>query len=214
LPGKEITNFYICNCSIKEYYDTEHYGKLTPTYYDRSHEAKKEDHVGMDSRASMAGNGRFRVHRIRDREYLNFRKFEKTPHYQRYYRDGGIADRIMIGLPVTPNHESYFLIDRFQAPAGRALFTLSEATRAGAAVRGVPALHRRLFLGNGLLMADKLLSPMERQLLQALLTGQTEAEIAVSLRRSRTTLHKSVLALYVRFGVKSRAALVGLWSGG
>ena len=200
---------------LKEYYDSEHYGKLTPTYYERSHETKKEDHVGMDSRASMAGNGHFRVHRIRDKDYLDFAAFRKTAHYKRYYRDGGIADRILVGFPVTPDHESYFLIDRFStAKSPRKLFTRGEATLAGDAVRGVPVLHRRLFLGNGLLMADKLLSPMERELLRGLLTGQMEKEIAAVTGRKLSTLHKSVLALYVRFGVKSRSALQALWLDG
>jgi len=44
---------------LAEYYDSEHYGKLTPTYYQRSHEAKDDNHVGMDSRATMASTGRF-----------------------------------------------------------------------------------------------------------------------------------------------------------
>ncbi len=198
---------------LAQYYDSEHYGKLTPTYYDRSHEAKKEDHVGMDSRASMAGAGRFRFFRIRDKDYLDFAVFKKTAHYKRYYLDGGIADRIGVGFPVGANHESFFLIDRFQTKSRRRLFTLAEATLAGQAIRGVPQLHRHLLLNNGLLVGDKLLSPMERALLQGLLTGQAEKEIALSVGRKSSTLHKSVTALYARFGVKSRQALMALWLG-
>lgn len=198
---------------LAEYYDTEHYGKLTPTYYERSHQKKKEDHVGMDSQASMAGCGRFRVARIRDKSYLNFAVFKKTPHYKRYYEEGGIADRIMIGFPVGPDHESFFLIDRFDTKPSPRLFNLREATLAGDAVRGVPELHRRLFLGNGLMMGDKLLSPMERQILRGLLNGLAEKEIAISTRQQVSTLHKYVTGLYTRFGVKSRPALMALWLG-
>lgn len=179
---------------LAQYFDSEHYGKLTPTYYERSHEPQKEDHVGMDSRASMAGCGRFRVYRIRDRRYLNFAAFEKTSHYRRYYLEGGIHDRIMIGFPVTADCESFFLIDRFRADPPPRLFSLREATLAGDAVRGAPWLHRRLFLANGLFMADKLLSPMEREILRGLLTGQNENQIAESLGRNATTLHKHVMA--------------------
>ena len=107
---------------LAKYFDSEHYGKLTPTYYERSHDAQKEDHVGMDSRATMAG------------------------------------------FPVTADCGSFFMIDRFRADPEPRLFNLREATMVGDAVRGVPWLHRRLFLGNGLLMADKLLSPMEGQI--------------------------------------------------
>lgn len=199
---------------LAEYFDPEHYGKLTPTYYQRSHEAKKEDHVGMDSRATMSGCGHFRVYRIRDRRYLDFAAFEKTAHYRRYYLEGGIHDRIMVGFPVTADCESFFLIDRWQADLQPRLFSLGEATLAGDAVRGAPWLHRRLFLGNGLLMADKLLSPMERQILRALLTGVTEKDLAASTGQKVTTMHKYVTALYDRYGVKSRQALLALWLAG
>ena len=64
-----------------------------------------------------------------------------------------------------------------------------------------------------LLMADKLLSPTERRVLQGLLTGLTEKEIAVATGQKITTLHKYVKSLYAIFGVKSRAALLALWLG-
>lgn len=199
---------------LAQYFNAEHYGKLTPTYYQRSHEAQKEDHVGMDSRATMSGCGRFRAYRIRDRRYLNFAAFEQTAHYRRYYLEGGIHDRIMVGFPVTSDCESFFLIDRFRDDPPPRLFSLREATLAGDAVRGVPWLHRRLFLGNGLLMADKLLSPMERQILRALLTGVTERDLALATGQKVTTMHKYVTALYARYGVKSRPALLTLWLAG
>lgn len=197
---------------LASYYDSEHYGKLTPTYYKRSHEEKKDDHVGMDSRASMAGTGRFRVHRLRD-GWIDFAVFRRTSHYKLYYRDGGIADRIMIGFPVTGDLESFFLIDRFHAEgiARRRHFTLQESRLAGDAVRGMPGIHRRLFLGNGLLMGDKPLSPMESQVLQCLLTGLAEKEIAAKTGQKPSTLHKYVTQLYARFKVKSRPELMALW---
>ncbi len=200
---------------LAEYYDIEHYGKLTPTYYERSHEAKKEDHVGMDSRALMAGCGGFRVVRIRDDNFVNFSIFKETSHYKRYYRDGGIEDRVAIGFPITATRESFFMIDRFQETKPRRRhFSLREATQIGDAVRGLPELHRRLFLGSGLLMTDKPLSPVERQILQGLLTSQSEKEIAASLVQKLPTLHKYVTGLYALYGVNSRQGLMSLWLGG
>jgi DNA-binding CsgD family transcriptional regulator len=198
---------------LAEYFDKEHYGKLTSTYYERSHEAQKEDHVGMDSRASMAGCGRFRIGHIRDPEYLDFEAFQKTSHYQRYYRDGGIADRFMVGYPVTDDHESLWMVDRFQS-TGRPPFTTSETRRIGDALRGLGLFHRYLLLSNGLLMADKLLSGLERQILQGLLNGLSEKEIALFTDQKVTTLHKYVTRLYTLYGVKSRPALMALWLGG
>lgn len=200
---------------LAAYYVSEHYGKLTPTYYQRSHEAKEEAHIGMSSQAAMAGAGKFRVHRMRD-GWIDFAAFEKTLHYKLYYEEAGIIDRIWIGFPVNETTESCLLIDRFRKPGEGEVphFTLEEALLAASAARGVAELHRRLFLTSGLLVGDKPLSPMEQQILQALLTGRTEKQIAEEMGHKVATTHTHVVNLYSRFGVKSRAALMALWLGG
>lgn len=200
---------------LGSYYLSEHYGKLTPTYYSRSHEDRKDAHVGMTSRAAMAGAGKFRVHRMRD-GWIDFRAFEKTLHYELYYRDPGIEDRIWIGFPINPNSESFFLIDRFRGRGRKARlhFSMEEAMLAAAAVRGIPEFHRRLFLSNGLMVGDKPLSPTERHILQGLLGGRPEKEIAEAMGQKLATTHTHVKKLYTVFGVKSRAALMALWLGG
>lgn len=197
---------------LKEYYEPEHYGKLTPTYHSRSH-ATKLDHVGMTGQASLAGAGKFRVHRLRDKEWIDFKALKRTLHYKIYYRDPGIVDRMTIGFPVSTKCESFFLIDRIQKKGGarRRAFTLKEATLAGIATRGAQVLHRQLFLGNGLLVGDKPLSPMERRILGGLLDGLTEKEIAATTGQQFATTHKYVKALYSRYGVQSRASLMALW---
>jgi len=196
---------------FSRYYESEHYGKLDRTYYRRSHEAQKVDHVGMGSRAIMASSGRFRIIRLRDGKAFDFAEFKKSAHYQLYYVNAGIADRIAIGFPVTADLESYFLIDRFQTKPRRRLFSHREGELVGNALRGIPLLHRRLLLANGLLANDKPLSPVKREVLQGLLTGQTENQIAAALGRKRATLHKNVTDLYALFGVTSRPALMALW---
>lgn len=197
---------------IEAYYEPEHYGRLSRTYYQRSHEQKRATHVGMTGHAAFLGAGRFRVHRMRD-GWIDFAAFRRTLNYRLYYRDPGISDRIWIGFPLTDNRESFFLVDRHQKPHAprRRNFSLSEAALAGSAVRGVPELHRRLFLGHGLSISDKPFSPTQRQVLCGLLTGRTEKEIAHRLRKSPATLHKYVTSLYAHFRVTSRAALMGLW---
>ena len=196
---------------LSQYYESEHYGKLDRTYYQRSHEAKKFDHVGIGSRAIMASSGRFRIIRLRDGKFFDFAEFKKSAHYQLYYIDAGIADRFAVGFPVTADLESYFLVDRFQARPRRRLFSHREGDLIGHALRGIPFLHRRLLLANGLLASDKPLSPVEREVLQGLLTGRTENQIAAALGRKRATLHKNVTDLYSLFGVTSRPALMALW---
>lgn len=198
---------------LAAYYTPDHYGKLTPTYYQRSH-AGKEDHVGMTGRASLAGAGRFRVHRLRDPDWIDYAAFLRTDHYRLYYQEPGIIDRMTIGFPVGPDAESFFLIDRYQKSGISCRpFNDREAALAGTAARGAPTLHRRLMLGHGLLSGDKLLSPTERKILHGLLTGQTEKELATLMGLKPATLHKYVTALYSRFGVQGRAALMAVWLG-
>jgi DNA-binding CsgD family transcriptional regulator len=197
---------------LKNYYDGHHYGKLTPTYYARSHK-EKIDHVGMTGRASLAGAGRFRVHRMRSGGWIDFAAFRRTLHYRLYYQDHGIVDRMTIGFPVNADAESFFLVDRCSAERGarRRPFSASEAAVAGGAVRGVPGLHRRLFLDNGLFASDKPLSPTERRILRGLLSGRAEKQLAAATGQSLATLHKYVSALYKRFRVNGRSALMALW---
>ena len=196
---------------LKSYYEGHHYGKLTPTYYARSHRGKL-DHVGMTGRASLAGAGRFRVHRLRD-GWIDFAAFRRTLHYRLYYRDHGIVDRMTIGFPVSADAESFLLVDR-QKVAGaarRRAFTKRDAALAGGAVRGLPELHRRLFLAHGILTRDKALGPMERRIVRGLLSAGSEKEIAAATGQSPATLHKYVTTLYKRFGVNGRAGLMALW---
>jgi len=199
---------------LSGYYDGHHYGKLTPTYYARSH-GEKLDHVGMTGRASLAGVGRFRMHRTRH-GWIDFAAFRRTLHYELYYRREGIVDRITIGFPVNVDAESFLLIDRQNTEGGRRRrpFTAREAALVGSAVRGLPELHRRLFLSHGLFGNDKPLSPTERRILHGLLAGQTEKKIAAATGQSPSTLHKYVTALYQRFRVGSRAELLARWLDG
>jgi len=196
----------------ERYYATDHYGRLTPAYYRRSH-AEKLDHVGMTGRASLAGAGRFRVHRLRDADFIDYAAFKRTEHYRLYFHETGIVDRITIGFPVAPNVESFFLVDRWRAPGRRRPFGLRDAALAAGALRGVPSLHRQLMLSHGLLCGDKLLSPVERQILRGLIGGDTEKAIAEAVGQKPATLHKYVSALYERLGVSSRAELGAYWLG-
>jgi DNA-binding CsgD family transcriptional regulator len=198
-----------------EYYANDHYGRLTRGYYERSHSDRvRLTHAGMTGTASLAGAGAFRVHRLRDPDFLDYAAFRHTEHHRLYYRIPGIIDRMTIGYPVDADTESFFLIDRYRTRAdgtrGRP-FAACDAAIAGGAVRGVRALHRQLLMSHGLLGGDKLLSPVERQILFGLLRGDTERAIAATLGQKPATLHKYVRDLHARFGVRSRAELMALW---
>lgn len=199
---------------LEAYLLSEHYGKLTPTYYRRSHQEQQEAHVGMATRALLSAAGTFRVHRLRD-GWIDLKAFRRSLHYRLYYAEQGIVDRIWIGIPVTARHEAFFLVDRHQGPdARRRPFTAKEADCAGHAARGAMELLRRLFLDHGLPFNAKPFSPRERQILHALLTGHTEKEIAGHAGLKPATLHQYVKEIYGRLQVKSRAALMSLWLDG
>jgi DNA-binding NarL/FixJ family response regulator len=56
------------------------------------------------------------------------------------------------------------------------------------------------------------LSPAQRRVLEYLLEGQTESQIAEHVDRSRHTVHDHTKAIYQTFGVRSRVQLVLLFS--
>lgn len=197
------------------YYATDHYGRLTRGYYERSHRDEvRLVHAGMTGTASLAGAGAFRAHRLRDPDFLDFAAFKRTEHYRLYYRIPGIVDRMTVGFPAHDDAESFFLIDRYRprADGGRGRpFALRDVAVAAGALRGVRTLHRQLLMSRGLLGGDKLLSPVERHILFGLLRGDTERKIAAGLGQKPATVHKYVGDLHARFGVGGRAELMVLW---
>jgi len=156
----------------------------------------------------VAGAGKFRVHCLRD-GWIPFAEFRRSEHYKLHYTELGITDRTWVSLPLNVDKGSVFLIDRTRLPH----FSNKDVARATMILRGVPALHRQRFLNSGLLIADTPLSPTTRRILHKLLTGLSEKEIAIAMGQPVSTTHTYVRAIYERFGVKSRAALMALWLG-
>jgi DNA-binding CsgD family transcriptional regulator len=74
-----------------------------------------------------------------------------------------------------------------------------------------PRLGTRLMLANRP-TADQL-SPRRREVLNLLLAGMTEKEIAQDLHRSPATVHEHILAIYQHFGVRSRGELMAHFVG-
>jgi DNA-binding CsgD family transcriptional regulator len=166
--------------------------------------------AGMSTYATLAQAGNFRVHRLRD-GFVDYRLFCQTAHYQLFYKSLGITDRIWIVFPLNAAAESYFLFDRVR---NQRRFTQRDAEIAAYALRGLRWFHLRLFLGQGLLVSENILNEVQQRVVQELLTGNTEKEIAVNLSLSVPTTHKHIKSIYRAFGIQSRAALMALWLGG
>ena len=60
-------------------------------------------------------------------------------------------------------------------------------------------------------LADRPLSPRERQTLKLLLAGDSEKQIARKLSLSPHTVHVYVKSIYKRFNVSSRGELLARW---
>jgi len=69
-------------------------------------------------------------------------------------------------------------------------------------------------LSHGLMVAKAPLTPTEQKVLQLLLTGATEKSIARQIGLADSTTHQHVVAIFRKYGVKSRAALMSLWLNG
>ncbi len=197
---------------IAAYYSNEHYGKLTSSYYQAHKGQQSNVHGGITGHVMMARAGKFRIYLLRD-GWINFAEFQKSEHYQLYYRDQGVTDRMWIGFPLNADTESIFLVDRVRAGRRAQRFTKREAALAGLAVRGLREFHRRTLLYHGLLLGEKPFGSLERQIIQGLLTSRTEKEIAAATGQKLSTMHKYVTSIYTQFRVQGRAALMALWLG-
>ncbi len=187
---------------------SEKYQKLIESLFQRE-KADSIAQVGITSHMLMQGAGKVQVHRLRD-SWIPFREFQQTEHYRIHYIERGVSDRIWVSIPLNADTESIFLIDR---PLNAPRFTKQEALLAATILRGISGFHRRLFLSRGLLIGDKALSPVFQRIVQKLLTGMSEREIAQSMNQRLSTTHKYIQTIYQRFGVNGRAALMSIWLG-
>lgn len=151
--------------------------------------------------------GGFRVNRLID---LVSEDWFESGYYRNFYADLGHSDAIWAGCPVNDDAEVYFGLYRGD---GQPRFTEAERDTAAAALRGLKWFHRNQLLGHGLLVAATPLTSGERNVLQGLLGGQAEKQIAAGLGQSFHTTHEHVTSIYRKFGVNNRASLMALWLG-
>jgi DNA-binding CsgD family transcriptional regulator len=152
-------------------------------------------------------SGSFRACRLCD--VMSAEWFD-SPFYQSYYQNCGHRDAVYVAFPVNEDAESWFGLFR---ATGQPPFTTEERDTLAYALRGIKWFHRQLLLSHGLLVASTPLTTMERNVLQGLMTGLPEKEIAADLGQSFHTTHEYVTAIYRKFGVKNRPALMALWLG-
>lgn len=155
--------------------------------------------------AELAGT--FRARRLAD---LVPAEWFKTDAYLHGFKGIGQSDVIFVGIPINQDAECYFgLIRDGDHPA----FTKHECNLAAYILRGLKWFCRQQMLSRGLTVASDPLTATERNVLDGLLTGKTEKQIAAEQGRSYHTTHEYVSTLYRKFGVNNRPALMSLWLG-
>ena len=176
---------------------------------DAAQEHKKLDQgvVDITTIRNLDNVGVFRANRLCD---LVGPEWFESPYYQSQYRDCGIGDAIWVAFPVNEDAESWVGI--YGAP-DRPPFSETERDTVAYALRGLKWFHRQLMLSYGVLAAASSLTPTERRALRGLLTSLSEKQIASELGQSYHTTHEYVTAIYRKFGVNNRAALMALWLG-
>ena len=151
--------------------------------------------------------GTFRANRIVD---LVSEEWFESDYYHRHYKQMGNADAIWAGIPVNEDAECYFGIFR---DARHPRFTAEDRDLVAYTLRGLKWYCRRQMLSRGLMVASTPLTATERQVLDGLLTGLSEKQIAAARHQSAHTTHEYVTNIYRKFGVRNRAALMAFWMG-
>lgn len=120
----------------------------------------------------------------------------------------GSSDRLHAILPLRSTLEAVVFLDR---PHGAAPFTARERRVLLEALRGLESAFVALGRSAGYVDCQEPLTPKERLVLNHLLTGRREADIATDLGMGRRSLHQRVVNVYRKFGVSSRPQLMALW---
>lgn len=150
----------------------------------------------------LKGVGSFRTYSLR--RDLPAEWFE-TPFYHRYYGSRDIYDLVLIAFPLNEDSESHIGFYTHEPFADETIAMFSYA------LRGIKWFHRHLMLNHGLLLAKAPLTPTEHKVMQFLLTGMAEKAMALQMGLAHSTIHQHVMAIYRKFGVRSRVALMNLW---
>jgi len=119
-----------------------------------------------------------------------------------------IGDRLEGAHALTPTCESHFIFER---GAEERPFTPRERNLLYLFLLGSRGFQRELLLARGIGDARDPLSLREREVLQLLLTDQTEKEIAQRLGIGYRTVHQHAQAIYAKFGVRGRVGLMAKW---
>lgn len=171
---------------------------------------KLDDPTGDTTRAVISQVGRFRFYNLCGGKLVDLDAFQKTQHYDFFYRQTNIGDRLWVVFPVTSNTESCFVIDKYGE--GRS-FQEPEMWLASQFLRGLKWFHRQALISHGLGVSPVTLTPTEHRVLCGLLAGHSEKEIATEHEITAGSAHQYCVNIYNKYGVSGRTKLMALWLG-
>lgn len=123
-----------------------------------------------------------------------------------------IVDGLYVTTPLSEDIESWICFHRMdleQQP-----FSDDEIKMIDFATRPLAWFHQRIALLYGLKVAESPITPAERRVLEALLSSETEQEIADRLGLTQATVHTYCTRLCRKLNVRGRSGLLGLWLNG
>jgi DNA-binding CsgD family transcriptional regulator len=140
-------------------------------------------------------------------DLLTWREFSQLEVYQRICRPNDVADSIRLYLPTSGAVARFFFFDRKRRGYGRRERDLLTTLRPHLAQRRDWWGERRRP------MAAARLSGRERQVMELVATGASNATVATRLQLSPHTVRKHLENIYERLGVHTRTeALAALYS--
>jgi DNA-binding CsgD family transcriptional regulator len=158
------------------------------------------------TKALLAGVGQHRIYSLQS-GMVDLEAYRKTEHYDFFYRQAGIWDRIWSLSPVNEDTGSIFLFDLREDSR----FSQEALELVASTMRGLTAFHRQVLTSHGLGVSEIPLTPAEKRLVPELLTGASEKEVAVRLSLTPATAHQYAVGLYRKFGVHGRTEFMALW---
>ncbi len=164
-------------------------------------------HVDETTVRNTAAAGRFRAYRLVD---LVPPEWFQGEYYKVFYLEFNRQDAIWAGVPVNADTEIYFGLYRDRGQPG---FSCADRDAVAYALRGLLWFHRQQMLGHGLLLSASPLTRAEHAVLQGLLQGLSEKQIAANVGQSPNTTHEYVTRIFRKYAVRNRAALMALWLG-
>lgn len=157
-----------------------------------------------------------RLDAVRMSDLVSRRHFRESPLYREYFRPGGIAHFLDLGLPErSPRQRSLILLRSEDAAdfseRDRAVLELLRPhlyhLETHAALRRQLAATLREQNGDRENGAYAFLTPREREIVELVAEGKTNAEIAAVLWVAPSTVKKHLEHIYPKLGVGRRAAV-------